>query len=147
MEIYEELNLFQDDAAYLSRNNCDAIAAYGSTPRVYPKSNTVVNQRGSKAWTQMLLVFITNPQQWLEEYHMRLISESGNSVMKRRFPRNLLKRDDTRRKCEAFSRACVYNLRQLNSYIIMPRNTRLLAKLSFVPKPSKAKYLYLQKDN
>ena len=114
MEIYEELDLFQGDAMYLSRDNCDAIVSYGGTPRIYPKSNTVLNQKGSKAWTQMLLAFINDPQKWLEEYHMRSISESGNSVIKRRFPRNLLKRDDTRRKCEAFSRACVYNLRQLN---------------------------------
>lgn len=114
MGIYEELNLFSGDPAYLSRENCDAIASYGGTPRIYPKSNTVVNQRGSKAWTQMLLAFITDPQKWLEEYHIRSISESGNSVIKRRFPRNLLKKDDTRRKCEAFSRVCVYNLRQLN---------------------------------
>jgi len=114
MEIYEELNLFQGDSAYLSRDNCDLIKSYGGTPRIYPKSNTVLNQRGSKAWTQMLLAFIADPQQWLEEYHPRSISESGNSVIKRRFPRNLLKRDYTRRKCEAFSRACVYNLRQLN---------------------------------
>jgi len=114
MEIYEELNLLQGDAAYLSRDNCDAIVSYGGIPRIYPKSNTVLNQKGSKAWTQMLLAFIVDPQKWLEEYHMRSISESGHSVIKRRFPRNLLKRDDTRRKCEAFSRACIYNLRQLN---------------------------------
>ena len=114
MEIYEELNLFQGDAAYLSRNNCNTIVSYGGIPRIYPKSNTVLNQRSSKAWTQMLLAFIADPQKWLEEYHMRSISESGNSVIKRRFPRSLLKRDGTRRKCEAFSRACVYNLRQLN---------------------------------
>lgn len=114
MEIYEELNLMSGDAAYLSRDNCDAIASYGGTPRIYPKSNTVIRQRGSRAWTQMLLAFIVDPQQWLEEYHMRSISESCNSVIKRRFPRNLLKRDTTRKKCEAFSRTCVYNLRQLN---------------------------------
>ena len=58
--------------------------------------------------------FITDPQKWLEEYHPRSIAESGNSVIKRRFPINLLKKDDTRIKAEAFSRACIYNLRQLN---------------------------------
>ena len=92
----------------------NAITAYGGTPRIYPKLNSVIKQKGSKAWTEMLLAFIADPQQWLEEYHMRSISESGNSVIKRRFPRNLLKRNVTRRKCEAFSRACIYNLRQLN---------------------------------
>lgn len=114
MTIYEELNLFSGDPAYLSRENCDAITSYGGMPRIYPKSNISIKQRGSKAWTRMLLAFIVNPQKWLEEYHVRSISESGNSVLKRRFPRPLLKRDETRRKCEAFSRICVYNLRQLN---------------------------------
>lgn len=114
MQIYEELNLFQADRAYLSRENCKIIASYGGTPRIYPKSNSTLKRRGSLAWTQMMLAFITDPQKWLEEYHGRSISESGNSVIKRRFPRNLLKKDDTRRKSEAFSRTCVYNLRQLN---------------------------------
>lgn len=114
MKIYKELGLLQGDAAYLSRDNCNAITSYGGIPRIYPKSNTRLNQKGSKAWTQMLLAFITDPQKWLSEYHMRSVSESCNSVIKRRFPRTLLKRDETRRKCEAFSRACVYNLRQLN---------------------------------
>lgn len=114
MEVYEELNLVSGDSAYLSRDNCNAIAKYGGTPRIYPKSNTVVKQRGSKAWTQMLLAFIIDPQKWLEEYHIRSISESGNSVVKRRFPRPVLKRNNTRRKCEAFARVCIYNFRQLN---------------------------------
>lgn len=125
MEVYEELNLFSGDSAYLSRDNCDAIVSYGGVPRIYPKSNTVVKQRGSKAWTSMLLAFIVDPQKWLEEYHIRSISESGNSVLKRRFPRNLLKRDYTRRKCEAFSRACIYNLRQLNYIHYLHREIRV----------------------
>lgn len=114
MTIYEELNLFQGDRAYLSRDNCKLIESYGGTPRFYPKSNSTLKRRGSLAWTNMLLAFIADPQKWLQEYHGRSISESGNSVLKRRFPRNLLKRNDIRQKSEAFARACAYNLRQLN---------------------------------
>ena len=114
MNIYEELGLFTADALYLSKENCNAIAAYGGTPRIYPKSNTAINKRGSKAWKEMLLAFTADPQKWLSEYHIRSDAENGNSVLKRIFTRPLLKRLDTRKKIEGFARLCTYNIRRLN---------------------------------
>jgi len=114
MRIYEELGVVAGDAAYLSKDNCNAIVSYGGTPRIYPKSNTVINRRGSKAWKDMLLAFVADPQKWLEEYHIRSNVEGGNSVLKRLFARPLLKKLDTRKKFEGFARLCIYNVRRLN---------------------------------
>ena len=114
MKIYEELGLFTGDAMYLSRDNCNAIVAYGGTPRIYPKSNTVVKQKGSKAWKNMLNDLVKDHQKWLSEYHIRSDTESGNSVLKRIFTRPLLKKIDARKKTEGFARLCTYNIRRLN---------------------------------
>ena len=114
MKIYVELGIFTGDAAYLSRDNCDAIVAYGGTPRIYPKSNTVINQKGSKAWKNMLTELVEDYQKWLSEYHIRSDAESGNSVLKRIFTRPLLKKLDPRKNLEGFARLCAYNMRRLN---------------------------------
>jgi transposase len=112
-EIYEDINTVTADSAYLSRHNCSVISSIGATPRIYPKTGITLKQKGSKAWTDMLLQFIDNPQKWLEEYHPRSISETANSTYKRDFPIPLRRKIDVRRKQEAFTRACDYNLKRL----------------------------------
>lgn len=82
-------------------------------PRIYPKKGATLNRKGSKAWTEMLLGFISDPQEWLREFHSRSISESANAVWKRDFPVPLRKEIALRRKQEAFTRACDYNLKRL----------------------------------
>lgn len=114
MRIYEELNIFAGDPAYLSRENCNAIKSYGGIPRIYPKKNSSIKSRSSKPWKEMLLEFVNNTQGWLREYHIRSISESNFSVLKRIFSRPLLKVLKWRRKFEGFARGCVYNIRRLN---------------------------------
>lgn len=112
-ESYEKIDIVSADAAYLSRYNCDLIAGVGAIPRIYPKRNITLRKKGSKAWIEMLLSFIRNPQDWLRDYHPRSISESAYSVFKRDFPIPLRKRIKLRRKQEAFTRACDYNLKRL----------------------------------
>ncbi len=84
--LYEQIDLVCADAAYLSRENCSAIEKLGATPRIYPKKGITLNQDGSPAWTRMLNEFAETPQEWLREYHNRSISETTNSIWKRRNP-------------------------------------------------------------
>ncbi|MEM2934279.1 MAG: hypothetical protein QXL78_05065 [Methanocellales archaeon] len=51
-----------------------------------------MKKKGSKAWTEMLLSFIEDPQEWLREYHPRSIPESSFSVFKRDYPIPLRRR-------------------------------------------------------
>lgn len=110
---YQRIDLVTADAAYLSRDNCDLIAQAGAIPRIYPKQGLTLKKKGSKAWTEMLLAFIDDPQAWLREYHRRSISETANSTLKRDYPNPLRKRIKLRRKQEAFTRTCDYNLKRL----------------------------------
>lgn len=109
---YDEIDLVTGDAAYISRENCNIIASIGAIPRIYPKQGITLRQKGSKAWTGMLLSFINDPQKWLEEYHSRSISETANSTYKRDFPVPLRRKINVRRKQEAFTRVCDYNLKR-----------------------------------
>ncbi len=110
---YTRIDLMTADSAYLSRDNCTLIASHRATPRIYPKQGITLKRRGSRAWADMLLAFIDEPQQWLREYHKRSISETANSTLKRDYPAPLRKRIRLRRKQEAYTRANDYNLKRL----------------------------------
>jgi len=110
---YSSIELVCLDRGYLSRNNCDLIEEVGAVPRIYPKERTTLKRKGSWAWAEMLLDFIEDPQRWLRDYHLRSISETVFSTYKRDFPTPLRKRILRRRKKEAFSRVCDYNMKRL----------------------------------
>ncbi len=109
---YVQIDLVSMDSAYLSRDNCDLVEDHGETPRIHPKEGITLKRKGSWAWTEMLLDFIENPQEWLREYHTRSNAESGFSTFKRDFLAPLRKCIGRRRKTEAFARACDYNLKR-----------------------------------
>jgi transposase len=110
---YSSIELVCLDRGYLSRDNCDSIEKVGAVPRIYPKEGTTLKRKGSWAWAEMLLDFIEDPQRWLHDYHLRSISETVFSVYKRDFCTPLRKRILQRRKKEAFSRVCDYNMKRL----------------------------------
>jgi transposase len=110
---HHPIELVTADSAFLSRANCSMVESIGAKPRIYPKKNVTLKKKGSKAWAEMLLSFIEDSQQWLEEYHKRSIAESCNSSFKRFFTKPLMKRIDLRKKEEAYARVCDYNLKRL----------------------------------
>jgi len=112
-EGYDQISSVPADSAYLSRDNCTMITGLDAIPRIYPKEGITLNKKGSSGWTEMLLDFIKDPQEWLREYHTRSIAETGFSTFKRDFPKPLRKRIKNRRKQEAFTRACDYNIKRL----------------------------------
>jgi len=112
-ENYKDIDLVAADAAYIARIHCTAVADLGAIPRIYPKQGLTLRMKGSSAWTDMLLTLINNPQKWLEEYHSRSICETVNSTFKRDFPAPLRKKSNDRKKQEAFTRVCDYDLKRL----------------------------------
>lgn len=111
--IYSSIELVCADRGHLSRENCQLVADLGAVPRIYPKEGITLKRKGHWAWTEMLLEFIEDPQEWLRDYHAHSISETVNSTLKRDFPIPLRKRILQRRKKEAFSRAIDYNTKRL----------------------------------
>jgi len=60
----------------------------------------------------MLYNFMDNTKEWLEQYHMRSISESINSMMKRKMPVKIRKKLSQRKKTEETLKIYIHNLRQ-----------------------------------
>jgi transposase len=112
-DIYQQIDLWSGDAGYDSRANASAIGAVGAIPRIYPKKNDTFQAKGSPEWKKMHYSFVENTQEWLREYHKRSLSETVNSTYLRMFPKPLARRMRLRRKYEAFTRACGYNIKRL----------------------------------
>ncbi len=100
------------DGLYSTRPACSMVAAAGARPYFFPKVNSIYLSHGVPSWKEMMHSFVEDTQQWLRQYHMRSISETANSMDKRRFPWKLKKRLAWRKDVESFLRRDVHNIRQ-----------------------------------
>ena len=71
------------DGLYANRIVCAFLEEHNITPYLLPKPNVTFRPKGVPLWKHMLYALITNPQKWLEGYHDRFISETGNSMLKK----------------------------------------------------------------
>ena len=110
---YVRVGLVAGDGAYLLRHNCDLVVALGGVAWFYPKKGTMLCQKGSVVWREMLEELVADPQKWLEDYHKRSNVEGSFSILKRDNPFALRKIFDGLREQEAFGRACNQNLKRL----------------------------------
>jgi transposase len=116
------------DAMYGTRSACALASRYNVTPYFMPRRNATLRPAGVPAWKAMIFEFMDDTQSWLEVYHMRSISESVNSVDKRRFPWILKKKLPWRKANESFLRRNIYNIRQYHN--LMYLQPSLIEKLS-----------------
>lgn len=112
-KLHKNIGVFSYDGAAYSYEIMEYAESIGAKPRILPPLDAVLRSTGCMAKKRMLLGFIQDTQKWLEEYHMRSVTESRNSVDKRIDTRPLLKKIECRRQFEGYSRAIKYNLRQL----------------------------------
>ena len=81
-----QIEVMLGDALYSNRKICSITEGYGIRPYFLPKTNATFRVKGVESWKTMLYDFVDNTQEWLVKYHMRSISESVNSMMKRKMP-------------------------------------------------------------
>jgi transposase len=106
------MNTALGDALYSTRPACSMATASGAKPYFFPKVNSIFMSHGVPSWKEMMYEFVDDPQRWLRVYHMRSVSETANSMDKRRFPWKLKKRLAWRKDVESFLRRDVHNIRQ-----------------------------------
>jgi len=114
VERHGGIGLMSGDAAYFSRENCSLVDGAGGVPRLFPKKNASLKSEGSKAYQDMLLAFINDPQRWLEDYFKKAVSEWTFSSLKRRCLTPLRREIGSRRRLEVLARIVVYNLIRLS---------------------------------
>ncbi len=95
-----EIKEWSMDRAYLSRENCNAVAAVGAEPWIKLKSNTTAKTKGSPAWRRMVLEFRQNPEVAKRKYHRRSAVESAISAKKRKFGSFVRAKKDTSKENE-----------------------------------------------
>ena len=107
-----QIEVMLGDALYSNRKICSIVEEYGITPYFLPKTNATFRSKGVASWKAMLYGFVEDPQSWMEEYHMRSISESVNSMMKRKMPVKIRKKLPQRKQTEETLKINMHNLRQ-----------------------------------
>jgi transposase len=101
------------DGAFAGRPQCNIVDEYGVEPMFLPKRNVKFQSRGSKSWAKMLGKILKNPQQFLSDYHMRSISETGFSMIGSENPQPLRKRLEQRKGTEDYLRGICHNVKRL----------------------------------
>ncbi len=107
------------DGIYGCRWITDLVSTNNATPYFLPRSNVTFKSKGFAGWNNMLYSLWEDPQTWLEQYHMRSISETVNSMVKCRFGAPLRKRLDARKVTETQLKNVAHNVRRIGYIEIM----------------------------
>jgi len=107
------------DGIYGCRWITDLVSGNHATPYFLPLSNVTFKSIGALGWYDMLYSLWKDPQGWLEEYHMRSISETVNSMVKCRFGAPLRKRLDSRKETETRLKLVAHDIRRVGYLEIM----------------------------
>jgi transposase len=116
LQSYPNLENVLGDGIYASRWITDLVSKTHLTPYFLPKSNVTFQSKGFTGWYDMLFSLWDDPQRWLEQYHMRSISETVNSMVKCRFGATLRKKLDPRKATETKLKFVAHDIRRI-SYI------------------------------
>ena len=100
------------DTLYACRSVCKQVSNYGAELYSLPKSNCTLKSYGVSDWKRMVYELVLDPQGFLEVFHNRSVSETINSMMKRREPIPIRKKIPWRKEVEEFLKVNVHNLRQ-----------------------------------
>ncbi len=110
--LHPDIEMVLGDTRYAGRPQCKIVHEIGAVPRFLPRRNVTMKRDGVRAWMEMLLDMAENPQKWFSEYHLRSISETGNSMVNgRKGP--IRKRLPRRKSTESYLRAVEHNIRRL----------------------------------
>ena len=71
------------DKAYSSRANCQAVAQKKGKPFLCFKKNATGKAKSSPAWQLSFKAYTDNPEEWMDEYHVRSIIEAVFSSLKK----------------------------------------------------------------
>jgi transposase len=107
------------DGIYGCRWITNMVSANHATPYFLPRSNVTFKSKGALGWYDMLYSLWEDPQGWLEEYHMRSISETVNSMVKCRFGAPLRKRLVSRKETETRLKLVAHDIRRVGYLEIM----------------------------
>lgn len=113
LQSYPNLEKALGDGIYSARWITDIVSKSNVTPYFLPKSNVTFQSKGFAGWYDMLFSLWNDPQRWLEQYHMRSISETVNSMVRCRFGATLRKKLDPRKATETKLKLVAHDIRRI----------------------------------
>lgn len=119
------------DIGYLSRDNMNVAAAYGATPLISFKSNSVCKTDEPRIWQQMFHYFQFKREESLGRYHLPSNVESTSSMVKAKFRDHIRAKTDVAMKNETLAKflchniCCLRKCTSLESPRIFVQNQRL----------------------
>ncbi len=113
LQSYPNLENALGDGIYSARWITDMVSKSNVTPYFLPKSNVTFQSKGFAGWYDMLFSLWKDPQIWLEQYHMRSISETVNSMVKCRFGATIRKRLEPRKETETKLKLVAHDIRRI----------------------------------
>ena len=119
LDCHPNLNGVLGDGIYGCRWITNLVSENNATPHFLPRSNVTFKSKGALGWYDMLYSLWEDPQGWLEEYHMRSISETVNSMVKCRFGAPLRKRLESRKETETRLKLVGHNIRRVGYLEVM----------------------------
>tara|TARA_Y100000310_G_C20619432_1_gene782448 strand:+ start:508 stop:1641 length:1134 start_codon:yes stop_codon:yes gene_type:complete len=101
------------DGIYAARWIVDMVSTNDARPYFLPPRNVTFKSKGFSGWWDMLFSLQEDPQEWLNHFHMRSISETVNSMIKCRFGNPLRKRLDPRKETETRLKLVAHDIRRV----------------------------------
>ena len=101
------------DGIFAGRWIVQLVSENGVTPYFMPRANVTLRSKGFTGWKTMPDSLWNDPQDWLEQYHMRLISETVNSMIKIRFGDRITRRLEPRKRAQTFLKHVAHNVRRM----------------------------------
>ena len=114
LSTHPEMRKMIADGGYSARWVVEMLRTAGVQAWILPRRNITLKSLGMEGWVAAHWGLITDPQSWLEEYHLRsAASEAEWGALKARHPGKIRKRRSERRVTEARLRGLTKNTRRL----------------------------------
>ena len=101
------------DKAYSSRVNCQAVVGKGGKPFLRFKTNATAKAKGYPAWQISFRAYTDNPDEWMDEYHIRSIVEAVFSSIKRCFGPDIKSIKGWLKRRELAIKVLAYNIKRV----------------------------------
>lgn len=100
------------DKIYSSRKNCQMVADKGGTPYLSFKSNVTGKAKGYPAWKISFRAYSDNPDEWMNEYHIRSVVEAVFASIKRCWGSDIKSRKGWLKRRELCIKVVAYNTKR-----------------------------------
>lgn len=100
------------DKIYSSRKNCQMVADKNGTPYFAFKTNVTGKSKGYPAWRISFKSFTNNPDEWMNEYHIRSVVEAVFASIKRCWGSDIKSRKGWLKRRELGIKMVAYNTKR-----------------------------------